>query len=64
MSNHNTEVFEVVITHYDKETKTKAIIYGPKAILAQNEDAARLEAVRNIGMEFDSNELQVIARAF
>ena len=64
MSNHNDNVYEVVVTHYDSETKTKTIVLGPKALLAKNEDAARMCAVREVPDSFDCNALEVQARVF
>jgi hypothetical protein len=64
MSNHNDNVYEVVVTHYNKETKMKTIVYGPKALIARNEDAARMCAVREVDSKYDCNDLSVQARAF
>lgn len=64
MSDHYDQVYEVVVTHYDRETKAKHIILGPKAFLAKNEEAARMCAVREIDATYDCNDLKVESRAF
>jgi hypothetical protein len=64
MSEHNYSIFEVVVTHYDSEMKKKTIVFGPEAILARDQDVARMIAVQQLEHSYDINSLEVLARAF
>jgi hypothetical protein len=64
MSEHNDQVFEVVITHYDKVENIKTIVWGPTALLARSEETAKMCAVRQVDDKYDCNDLKVLARPF